>query len=74
MAEQNELKITIVPDEACPGCGAYWKSPNLDSGDPLDFPNRIKVTDEQGDWWRCYNPHCTVAYYNPTANLIEREG
>ena len=49
------MKITIVPDQACPRCGAWWGNP-----DPaLDFPNRIKVDND----WRCYNPDCTCAYY-----------
>ena len=48
-------RITIVDDQACPRCGAYWGHP-----DPtLDFPNRIKVDND----WKCYNPNCTCAYY-----------
>jgi hypothetical protein len=49
------MEIIVVPDQPCPGCGAYWGHP-----DPaLDFPNRVKVDDH----WKCYNPNCDVAYY-----------
>lgn len=49
------MNIHIVPDEACPGCGAYWGNPDKS----LDFPNRIKVDND----WKCYNPACEVGYY-----------
>jgi len=55
------MKIVIVDDEACPLCGARWGHE-----DPaLDFPNRPKVTDEEGEWWRCYNPACVLGYWLP---------
>lgn len=47
--------INVVPDQPCPGCGAYWGNPDK----ALDFPNRIKVDND----WKCYNPECEVAYY-----------
>lgn len=47
--------FVVVPDQPCPGCGAYWGNP-----DPkLDFPNRIKVDND----WKCYNPECEVGFY-----------
>lgn len=49
------MNIEIVPDQACPECGAFWGHP-----DPaLDFPNRPKVDNH----WKCYNPDCEVGYY-----------
>lgn len=62
------LTIAIVPDEygQCPGCGAYWGHPIKE----LDFPNRQKVDNH----WRCYNPRCTVGYYDPETNaIVERK-
>lgn len=57
------MKITIVPDAACPGCGAYWGHP-----DPaLDFPNRVRVDDH----YKCYNPACEVGYYSLDGSFIE---
>jgi hypothetical protein len=64
----NELTIRIVDEEPCPSCGAKWTN---DKG-PLDFPNRPKVFDEHGAWWRCYNPACAVSYYNPDTGEEER--
>ena len=59
--------VTVVREEACPYCGAYWGHP-----DPRkNFPNRPKVYDEDGWWWRCYNPDCPVGYYNPRARRVE---
>lgn len=49
------MQFEIVPDQACPGCGAYWGNPNKE----LDFPNRIKVDND----WKCYNPNCEVGFY-----------
>ncbi|RLE87697.1 MAG: hypothetical protein DRJ67_04045 [Thermoprotei archaeon] len=61
------MRIIIVEDEGCPYCGARWGHP-----DPsLNYPNRPKVCDEHGWWWRCYNPKCPVAYYNPDARMVE---
>jgi hypothetical protein len=58
----NELTITVVPDEACPGCGAFWGNPDTS----LDYPNRPKVGNADGTWsWRCYNPFCSTDYYTP---------
>ena len=64
----GQVTITIVPDEACPGCGAIWGHEDKE----LDFPNRTKVCDEEGHWWwRCYNPKCSVGYYQPETNQVE---
>lgn len=61
------LTVKVVPDEACPECGAFWGHP-----DPaLDYPNRTKVMDGDGWWWRCYNPDCRVGYYNPETGGVE---
>ena len=70
MTEPRTFAIAIVPDQACPECGAAWGHANR----PLDFPNRPKVTDGQGRWiWRCYNPACVVGYYQPETGIIERK-
>lgn len=50
----EEIRITIVSEQTCPECGG---------GD--EFHNRPKVCDEQGWWWRCYNPLCSTDYYLP---------
>jgi len=55
MQKMNEITIHVVPETACPGCGAYWGHPD----ESLNFPNRPKVDDH----WKCYNPACEVAYY-----------
>lgn len=57
-------EIHIVPDEACPGCGAYWGNPDKS----LDFPNRIKVDND----WKCYNPNCEVGYYR-SGLIVEKK-
>jgi len=49
------MRIEIVPEQACPGCGAYDGNPDK----ALDFPNRPKVDNH----WKCYNPACEVGYY-----------
>ena len=57
----GEITITVVPDEACPGCGG-------------GYPNRPKVADEAGLWWwRCYTPYaqCRVGYYQPETSGVE---
>jgi hypothetical protein len=59
------MEIEVVPDEACPDCGAYWGHPTL------NFPNRPKVQDGQWWWWRCYNPACLVGYYCPETGEVE---
>lgn len=48
------ITITLVPEGKCPECGG---------GD--EFFNRPKVADENGWWWRCYNPLCSTKYYQP---------
>jgi hypothetical protein len=44
--------IRIVKDQPCPYCGSK-------------FPNRPKVHDGEGWWWRCYKEDCAVQYYLP---------
>jgi hypothetical protein len=44
--------IRIVKDQPCPYCGTK-------------FPNRPKVHDGEGWWWRCYTEDCIVQYYLP---------
>jgi hypothetical protein len=44
--------IRIVKDQPCPYCGAR-------------FPNRPKIHDGEGWWWRCYTEGCVVQYYLP---------
>ena len=63
----DELKITVVEDSEvpCPECGAYWGHPDKS----LDFPNRAKVD----SWFRCYNPACSVGYYEPFTGEVEHE-
>ena len=50
--------IRIVKDQPCPYCGSK-------------FPNRPKVHDEKGWWWRCYTEDCVVGYYQPEHMLVE---
>jgi hypothetical protein len=45
----------------CPYCGAI-------------FPNRPKVHDGEGWWWRCYTEDCVVRYYEPERMLVEVRG
>jgi len=69
---EKPFTIEIVDDQPCPECGAMWMTPDCDSGNPLDFPNRPKVGDEDGTWWwRCYNPACRVGYYEPFSGQVE---
>ena len=57
------MEIRIVPQENCPRCGG---------GE--EFGNRTKVGHEDGTWsWRCYNPGCTLRYYNPDTGETEDE-
>jgi len=49
------VKIVIVPEQACPWCGAYSGHPDK----ALDWPNRPKVDNA----WKCFNPECEVAFY-----------
>lgn len=60
----NRIRIQVVPDQACPVCGAYWGHPD----DKLDWPNRVKVDSD----WKCFNPECDVAYYRD-GQVIEYE-
>jgi len=56
------IEVRVVPDAACPECGAAWGHANPE----LDFCNRPKVQDVGGYWWwRCYNPYCDVYFYEP---------
>ncbi len=56
------ITIEIVPEATCPTCGA---------GD--DYHNRPKVGDSDGTWWwRCYNPVCPTAYYDPDTGRTEK--
>lgn len=54
----NEIAVTVVPDESCPGCGV--------TGSP-------KVCDEKGWWWKCPTPHggCEVGYWLPSTGETE---
>jgi hypothetical protein len=53
--------IRIVKDQPCPYCGSK-------------FPNRPKVHDGKGWWWRCYTEDCVVRYYEPERMLVELRG
>jgi len=44
--------IRIVKNQPCPYCGSK-------------FPNRSKIHDREGWWWRCYTKECLVQYYLP---------
>lgn len=55
------IEVTLVDDEACPGCGA-------------GFPNRPKVGMDDGWWWKCYTADCKVGYYNPETRMLEPRG
>jgi hypothetical protein len=50
--------IKIVKDRPCPYCGSK-------------FPNRPKVHDGEGWWWRCYTEDCPVGYYQREHMLVE---
>jgi hypothetical protein len=49
---KKPIKIEVVEEQPCPYCGSK-------------FPNRPKVHDEKGWWWRCYTEDCPVGYYQP---------
>jgi hypothetical protein len=51
----TDFQIVVVPDQACPTCGAYDGHPDPE----FNFPNRIKVDTH----WKCYNPACDVGFY-----------
>jgi hypothetical protein len=38
------------------------------------FPNRPKVHDGEGWWWRCYTEDCVARYYQPENMLVELRG
>lgn len=62
------MEIRIVPDQACPTCGAMYGHTDK----KLDFPNRPKVTDKEGvSWWKCCNSECDVGYYEPKSGRVE---
>lgn len=64
------MSITIVPDEPCPACGAVADHPD----ESLRFMNRPKVSVSEGVWaWKCYNPRCPVAYYEPQTGELGLE-
>lgn len=64
------ITIVVIPDYPCPKCGSYWGHPD----EKLNFPNRSKVALEDGVWWwRCYNPDCSVNYYEPLSNQTSQE-
>jgi len=54
--DRKPVEIWVVEDQACPLCGAR-------------FPNRPKVHDREGWWWRCYTEDCPVGYYQPEKGL-----
>jgi hypothetical protein len=53
--------IRIVKERPCPYCGSK-------------FPNRPKVHDGEGWWWRCYTEDCVVRYYQPEHMLVKLRG
>jgi hypothetical protein len=59
--EKRPIEIRVVDEEPCPYCGA-------------GFPNRPKVGDEEGWWWRCYTDNCPVGYYLPEKKLVKLKG
>jgi len=57
------MKFKVVPNENCPRCGGG-----------SEFGNRPKVGHEDGTWsWRCYNPECSLGYWNPDTGETEDE-
>ena len=58
---KKPIEIEVVEEQPCPYCGAI-------------FPNRIKVHDGEGWWWRCYTEDCVVRYYQPERMLVELRG
>ena len=58
---KKPIKIEVVEEQPCPYCGAI-------------FPNRPKVHDGEGWWWRCYTENCVVRYYQPEHMLVELRG
>jgi hypothetical protein len=59
--DRKPVEIRVVEDQPCPYCGSK-------------FPNRPKVHDEKGWWWRCYTEECPVGYYQPEKMLVELRG
>jgi hypothetical protein len=58
---KKPLKIEVVEEQPCPYCGSK-------------FPNRPKVHDGEGWWWRCYMEDCVVRYYQPEYMLVKLRG
>jgi hypothetical protein len=58
---KKPTKIEVVEEQPCPYCGAI-------------FPNRPKVHDGEGWWWRWYTEDCVVRYYQPERMLVELRG
>jgi len=48
--------IRIVKEQPCPYCSSK-------------FPNRPKIHDGEGWWWRCYTEDCVVQYYLPEGRV-----
>jgi hypothetical protein len=55
---KKPIKIKVVEEQPCPYCGAI-------------FPNRPKVHDKKGWWWRCYTEDYPVGYHQPEHMLVE---
>jgi hypothetical protein len=60
--DPEPIRIRIVDDAPCPYCG-------------LDWPNRPKVGDRNGNWWwKCYGElfgrDCVVEWYLPEKRLV----
>jgi hypothetical protein len=55
------MQIRVVDQENCPRCGGG-----------SEFGNRPKVGHDDGTWsWKCYNPDCTIGFYNPETGETE---
>ena len=50
--DPKPIRIKIVDAEPCPYCGRTE-------------PNRPKVGDRDGWWWKCYSEDCVVGFYLP---------
>jgi len=61
------MQIEVVDDQNCPRCSkGYNTEPS--------YPNRPKLEYAGVWWWRCYNPNCTAAYYDPqTGSIVEQK-
>jgi hypothetical protein len=58
---KKPLKIEVIEEQPCPYCGSK-------------FPNRPKVHDGEGWWWRCYKEYCVVRCYRPEYMLVKLRG